>query len=519
MTRSVRRVLFGLAGAVVIGAACIAARVLIGRHTVKSVAPDFVPASWAQTRTTPGHRTHVGGAKAECRDCHDFERDGFKNPGTAVCTKCHTRETGVAHHGSPSRSTDCLTCHAFAIGAAEPTCIGCHAGPEGRLPAIVQHATVDCTACHRLHETPSIVPADCTSCHRERAPEHDERAGSKGCLDCHSPHEPASAAKTACATCHAQGAEPHPSAHDACVGCHEPHGFVPKASVCVSCHGPKTTLVASEVTAHAVCVNCHNPHAPGAAAAACARCHQDVQVSHGNAAACVSCHRPHTDDPTAVAATCTSCHEKVAATDTGAHRGGIVCEACHKPHAFEGLDEKTLCRDCHVHETTLVASNPGHADCVSCHGTSVVHVIAAPAACGTCHAAEQKFAPAGHQRCVGCHDPHGAQPTPPCASCHADKTRELHGAIPGGCGNCHRAHGPGGVAAPPACTTCHAPATLPALHAVPGHAVCARCHVSPHEPPRDDRATCTASCHTDRGAHEPGASVCTGCHVFRAASP
>ncbi len=180
MTRGVRRVLFGLAGAVVIVAACLAVRVLIGRHRAKSVTPDFVPASWAQARTTPGHRTHVGAAKAECHDCHDFERDGFKNPGTAVCTKCHARETGVAHHGSPSRSTDCLTCHAFAIGRAEPTCIDCHARPEGLLPAVVQHATVDCTTCHRLHETPSIVPADCTSCHRERAPEHGEHAGFEG---------------------------------------------------------------------------------------------------------------------------------------------------------------------------------------------------------------------------------------------------------------------------------------------------------------------------------------------------
>jgi hypothetical protein len=72
------------------------------------------------------------------------------------------------------------------------------------------------------------------------------------------------------------------------------------------------------------------------------------------------------------------------------------------------------------------------------------------------------------------------------------------------------------VAAPPGCATCHARPTLPALHAAPGHAQCSACHVSSHEPPREDRATCTAgSCHADRTSHQPAAQVCTGCHVFR----
>jgi hypothetical protein len=144
-----------------------------------------------------------------------------------------------------------------------------------------------------------------------------------------------------------------------------------------------------------------------------------------------------------------------------------------------------------------------------------VHAVAPPAACGTCHAAEQASAPAGHQRCVGCHEPHATQPTPACTTCHAKMNGEPHTTIQGGCATCHRPHGPGGLPAPPDCKTCHAPGTLPALHAAPGHAACASCHVSPHEPPREDRAGCTGTCHVDKRDHQPGAPVCSGCHVFR----
>lgn len=515
MTRTVRRVVWGVAAAVVVVAVCVAAFVKLRPRGPRGLPPDMVPAAWEQYRMTPGHQTHVGGEKAECHDCHDFVRDGFKNPGTAVCAKCHAKDMTSAHHRASTRSTDCLSCHAFALGRTDPTCIGCHASPEGKLAAIVQHATVDCETCHHLEQTPPVVLADCIGCHDQRATKHAEHAGSKGCTDCHGVHEPASVAKAACASCHREGAQPHPPAHDACIGCHEPHDFVATDSACLGCHGPKTTLVDREVPAHRDCVNCHNPHAPGKAAAACVGCHQNVKVSHGTAGACTTCHAPHGDDPVVLAATCTSCHKKVASSDTSAHAGGIACLTCHKPHGFGGLEAKTMCRECHGAETMLVASNPGHADCTSCHGASAVHKIAAPVACGSCHEPEQRSAPAGHQRCEGCHEPHAGKATPVCATCHADKSKEPHGTIQGGCATCHRPHGPGGVAVPPACTTCHALSTLAALHAAPGHAECASCHASPHQPPREDRAGCTGTCHVDKRDHQSGAPICTGCHVFR----
>jgi hypothetical protein len=515
MTRVARRIVWGLATAVVVLVGSAIALYALWPRSPPGVPPDLVPASWEQYRMTPGHQTHVAGGKAECRDCHDFERDGFKNPGTAVCAKCHAKDMASAHHRASPSSTDCLSCHTFALGRSDPTCIGCHANVEGKLPAIVQHATLDCDTCHHLEQTPSVVLAECSGCHEEVATRHAAHAGSKGCSDCHSGHEPALAAKAVCASCHAQATQPHPPAHDDCLGCHQPHDFVATDGACIGCHGAKTTLVDRAVPAHAVCTNCHKPHTPGAASAACVGCHESVKVSHGSAGACVTCHAPHGDDPVAVATTCTSCHAKIARSDTGAHAGGIACETCHKPHTFGGLDAKTMCRECHGREAMLVASNPGHTDCASCHGASVVHAIAAPAACGNCHAAEQKSAPAGHQRCVGCHEPHAGKATPACASCHANKTSEPHGNLQGGCASCHRPHGPNGVAAPPACTTCHAPPTLPALHSAPGHVACASCHVSPHEKPREDRAGCTGTCHTDKRDHQPAATVCTGCHVFR----
>ena len=342
MTRVARRVVWSLVTAVVVLGIGIVALLTLWPRGPQGVPPRLVPAAWAQFRTSPGHAFHVGQGKAECRDCHNVERDGFKNPGTDVCTKCHAKESAKAHHGGQGlAATSCLTCHQFAPGLPAATCIGCHAKPEGDLPAVVQHATAECTTCHRPHDEPSIVPADCTSCHDERAAKHGEHAGSKGCLDCHGAHRPATAAPAACSSCHAQPAGPRPAGHDACIGCHQAHDFVAGGEqACIRCHGEKTTLAASVAPAHAICTSCHTPHDPARAAGACVRCHQDIQVEHGAGGACVTCHEPHGDDPAVVALSCTSCHAKVALFDTAAHAGGVACEGCHKPHQFAGLDPK-----------------------------------------------------------------------------------------------------------------------------------------------------------------------------------
>ncbi|MGO8994601.1 MAG: hypothetical protein ACLQVI_14895 [Polyangiaceae bacterium] len=480
------------------------------------VPAETVPASWAEYRTSLGHTQHVGKENLTCKSCHDYERDGFKNPGPAPCVACHAKEGAKLHAGGVTKMTDCLTCHAFAPEQKIPTCISCHTEPAGRFAAITStHATTDCVQCHSPHGDPSVVAKACEGCHTERAPEHAAHAGSAGCGDCHKPHAPAKVALAECSTCHKEPAGPTPAGHDSCIGCHEPHAFVATANVCVGCHGAKDTLVATSVPAHAICTSCHTPHDPANAALSCAGCHAQVKVTHGDKTACITCHTPHSEDVNLKVVACTTCHAAIAPTDTGAHAGSTPCTSCHKPHDFQPATNKlALCASCHAKESTLASSNAGHADCASCHGPST-HQPKAGTACGSCHTKEQASAPKGHQACLGCHQPHSGShiPTATCASCHADKTGGPHDALKNGCTTCHRAHGPGGIPKPPACATCHADGPLPALHTVLAHKDCATCH-SPHKSKVPDRATCTGSCHADRKTHQPQAQVCTGCHAF-----
>ena len=453
-------------------------------HAVRrpaEVPEEMVPGSWVTYRTSLGHTQHVGKSNVTCRDCHDYQRDGFKNPGPAPCVRCHVKEGARFHADSVTKMTDCLTCHAFAPEQKIPTCIGCHAKAEGKFAAITStHATTDCVQCHSPHGDPSVVTKACEGCHIERAPAHAAHAGSAGCGDCH-----------------------------------KPHAFAASASVCVDCHGAKDTLLAASVPLHAICTSCHAPHDPGNAALSCATCHAQVKVAHGDKTACITCHEPHSREPSLKVNPCTSCHAAVAPTDTSAHAGSTPCTSCHKLHDFEPPANKlALCAGCHARETALVSSNRGHTDCASCHGASA-HAPKQGTGCATCHTKEQASAPRGHQACPGCHEAHSGShlPKATCASCHAEKTGGPHDRLTNGCATCHRAHGPGGVPQPPACTTCHADGRLPALHTVAAHKDCASCH-SPHRAKAPDRATCTGSCHADRRTHQPQAQVCTGCHAF-----
>jgi hypothetical protein len=496
VTRKRRFWIIGTLAAVLALAALVAAWSFHRRpHGIDEIPAALVPANWPQLRLTKGHEEHVGKQGIACKDCHDYEKEGFKDPGIAPCARCHEKETALTHPSNVAVPMNCRTCHVFAPDKVAPACISCHVSAqgvaagmgEGHVIAITTHATTDCAVCHSPHRSPSGVNAACTSCHEERAPSHAAHAGSAGCADCHAPHTPAAAAKVICASCHAKPAGPRPAGHDSCLTCHTPHAFTASLNVCVDCHGAKPTLMAAAVPAHAVCTSCHAPHDPGAAASSCTGCHASVEVKHGAKTACVTCHEAHGTHTTVIASTCTSCHAKVATSDTGAHAGGIACTSCHKTHDFDPpgskRDKLALCASCHAPEAALTARNPGHADCASCHGPSAHNPIAAPT-CGSCHAVERATAPPGHQECVKCHQPHSGEhlASATCASCHEDKTKGPHANVQGGCATCHRPHGPKGPATPPACSTCHVFGKLPALHTAPGHQVCAGCH-SAHGPP------------------------------------
>ena len=538
MTRAQRSVLATLLVSVCVLAAGAIGFVVKRAETPAGPPAELVPSAWSEYRTSLGHTQHVGKASIECKNCHDYEREGFVNPGVAPCARCHEKEAHHSHHGDDATKTDCLTCHEFAPKKQTPTCIDCHSEAQGSMAAIKTHAKAECTACHRPHEDPFTLSNDCRSCHADISSNHAGHEGTAACNDCHRPHAPAVAALGECARCHDGRSAPlapqdlTPAGHASCASCHKPHTFAATTSVCIDCHGKKPTLMATSVSAHAVCTTCHEPHAPESAAGSCVNCHAEIQVRHSSEKACTTCHAAHSGNVDRVAAPCTSCHSTVGASDVSAHAGGTPCEGCHKPHDFEPpatlANRTALCASCHERETREASSNRGHANCASCHGADAHKPAPAPA-CMTCHSREEASAPVGHRDCTSCHEPHGGARTPraeSCTNCHADKIGVPHGGsvvAPGvqmsgdvspPCTTCHRAHGPVGVAAPPSCTNCHARPQLPALHGVAGHAECRTCHTS-HEAPRSDRATCTTGCHANRRDHQPQAQVCSGCHAFR----
>jgi hypothetical protein len=524
--------------AIVVVVVGVAAWVKLIPHAPPGISPQLVPAAWATYRTSVGHTLHVGQKNVTCKDCHDYEREGFKNPGAAPCVHCHAKQAAKAHTSDEKHTIDCVTCHVFAPDKEPPRCIGCHgeavsgpahtpgvAKPEGALSAIHTHATTDCSDCHRMHDEPKVVVKDCAGCHTETAASHAEHAGTKGCQDCHRSHEPAARARVECAGCHKTPAGPKPASHDACLTCHEPHDFVATPAGCAECHAGKPTLLAATTPAHAICTSCHVPHAPETAAASCAGCHTTTKVSHhGDRTSCTGCHEPHGADPASKVTSCTSCHANMLSSGSPVHAPGVACSGCHKPHDFAAAPKPTLCATCHAREVSLTNKmhdarpatvTSDHTTCASCHGASTHAPTAAPP-CATCHAEEQKTAPTGHQACTSCHDAHSGETLPQaeCKTCHAKEAASPHGALSSGCASCHRPHGPKGPDKAPACASCHAKPELPALHQVAAHGSCAGCHDS-HGPPRSDRATCTTGCHADRRQHHPEAPTCAGCHVFR----
>lgn len=497
--------------------------------------------------------------EAACLACHDVHGDAAKGARVVLadCTACHTsiavthgKESAGGHAGAdPADAGESFDAAVARFAADSRAAAGLRDGGGAAHGGSAQV----CTTCHAPHSPALAARETCATCHAGTnasnapriAPRGKHVAGHEACVTCHEPHRARKADVRGCEGCHAD----HASAlategHTACTGCHAPHAPAEARASCASstCHGAKVTLASARVSSHQKCESCHDPHRPTESPAlACARCHADVKPKHPGfkskmvvATACVGCHAPH---PTAAAAAkattsspCSSCHTK-AHGDGSLHAGGVTCTKCHAPHEFGsamlashggGVKGKAkpetlaLCAQCHAERTRSVAARPGHADCTGCHGAT--HTPTKKPACTQCHAQEAASAPRGHAACTQCHDAHSGDlgKHAVCTSCHAEKTKALHGALPGAsCASCHAAHGPKGIVTPPPCATCHTPAKLEGLHGIGAHAAnCASCHSS-HTPPRSDRATCTTTCHTDRKTHQPAAQLCKGCHMFR----
>ena len=161
--RRARAVLWTLlAAAVVVGAAIAAPARRAASRASGGTRASSCPPSWAEYKTSAGHEAHVGQGKAACKDCHDYERDGFKNPGNAPCAKCHGEQAAHAHPSSPQAAKiDCLGCHSFTPNKPSATCIGCHAEPQGALAGIHEHGTTECSSCHTMHAEPFTKTASC----------------------------------------------------------------------------------------------------------------------------------------------------------------------------------------------------------------------------------------------------------------------------------------------------------------------------------------------------------------------
>lgn len=493
---------------------------------------------------------HHATAGVACGSCHSVH--GVKGPRAvaADCTQCHA--TTSAEHGRlVARPAEHPEPEVIADAAAAPFAADAAAlawvrttGPAAGAPLPDDpHAAPNgqvCSTCHAPHTGKAEANARCATCHVEGkgpprtplvAPRGHDTASHAACTTCHAPHDARKADVRACEGCHA---DRHPAlenpGHKACTSCHTPHAPAEAKASCSTCHAGKAVLASTKAPAHTDCTSCHDPHQPKASpAASCVRCHGQTRpthpaakTAHGEPAPCTGCHAPHPKpggavlaSPAGLATTCTSCHTKLG-NDHQAHEGKVACTDCHKPHQFElaSLGAKA-CASCHAPKVAAVSARPGHAQCKGC--LQDTHNPVPKPACASCHATEVATAPKGHAACTSCHDAHSGSRAghEPCTSCHADKEHALHAnATPAGCAGCHRPHGPNGPAAPPACATCHAPATRGGLHDKAGHQDCKTCH-EPHGPPRSDRATCTTGCHQDKGAHQPDAKVCRGCHIFR----
>ncbi len=518
---------------------CLACHVKQGRiqHASARAQAELGPAAQADCTdchafsapAPPGGDAGRGAGAWDCGRCHDAHRSDPAS-GTAVvahqgaaCSACHT-----PHGDAPASAGNCATCHAAVVathGRVE------RAGATLGVPARASESSrARCQVCHqRLHDPASAGGDGCVECHESTAPIVGERAltpgGHERCTSCHAPHGFAPAEVVACASCHAAQpaalASTKVAAHAACESCHQPHdpGADPSGA-CASCHRPLTSDHPTPAGGSA-CTSCHAAHPPAAsrgalhaasAPRACSECHQKASGDggfHARGVACRECHAPHRFKLTAAdMAPCERCHASELQHTRRLGAGHGACQQCHAGLPHDTTGEPRACDSCHAQQSR--GASAGHRACQGCHEP---HAGQVKSTCASCHAAVLASAPAGHRACQGCHEPHtGDLAVAGCTTCHADKEKASHHAVPGGCGACHSAHGPS-AKAPPACNTCHERVSSAGLHAVEQHSRCQDCHGAHVKQPRPEPEACR-SCHQDRAQHFSDARRCSGCHLF-----
>jgi hypothetical protein len=512
-------------------------------------------------------KTTPADGKAFCSQCHKLDLLSFPDDGVGpeqhrkcdgchvphaardqvlvLCTKCHEKivkpagqekTTALAHKS-------CASCHRPHLWKSPQNgCVPCHA-QQANLVAMrspPQHGT--CVGCHQVHG-PKPTGAVCVDCHSKSKKNHVALAPEKhkDCTACHSPHTPAPAeTKSACVRCHDQQLADvvrGPSGHskEGCFGCHQPHDS-PKAKVdvCAKCHQAPSRLVASATVAeHRDCASCHTQHkfSIDNPKAACLSCHGPAQAGKApksaaavvidatgaHKGACKDCHTQH-GPPTVQKSACFACHATVQKQFKEINATHGVCASCHQPHKPAAL-AKDKCQKCHEPQSTAASKWPAksaHAGpCANCHQP---HDAKAVKTCAECHDKEAKSALGGKHACAQCHAPHkapagtGAGWWASCASesCHAAKATAVKSRGPkhSDCKSCHTPH----RYASPTCASCH-DMSKRGLHSGKQHSKCNDCHDT-HAKSEFKREQCI-KCHANMRDHQPTATQCQGCHVFK----
>jgi predicted CXXCH cytochrome family protein len=221
--------------------------------------------------------------------------------------------------------------------------------------------------------------------------------------------------------------------------------------------------------------------------------------------------------PAGIDGDCFDCHAVHGARDEAlARQAGDTCRACHAPEAAREGNHPVGRK---VEVTVGIPLVEGENGCVSCHdlvggsGDALLRETET-LLCSECHddptdAAHDRVRGRHGIRCLGCHDPHGADDlltatvsSQGCLACH---DRPAHGHPTAGdvtCGDCHDAHEPEDV---PACESCHETAHR-ASTASHGSVACGECHPVHASPPLGGPGDANPSERTCLACHGPAAS-------------
>lgn len=419
----------------------------------------IVPESYHRASVTGGHVAHVGahapdGGVIACRDCHEVDVRGFKEPGLGACRSCHEHNAGF-HHGGDAGLADggaltCLSCHPFWVREGDPpvtnwVCLNCHAQPQGQKRAIEVHEAA-CFYCHVPHRDPLTQPPDCVVCHDKVGLVHGAKAGTgvTTCMQCHEQHTRAEAATKGCLECHSNPKEQKRAAtlvtakaltkgHESCGDCHVPHKFRRgEVKACEGCHSKQPVLAkGTSPKAHAACTGCHQPHAATAPPKTCQPCHQGIRSAHPvkpDLPACMACHPMHEKLPQgAVAKECKECHDEpehqgMVHAEKDARGRPMTCATCHGHHRFSrDRRPQEACGTCHEAALTAVGKvkKDGHAKCGDCHAGLPHKPVGLQKDCADCHK-DKSVTGKPDAKCQDCHEAHSGAADKSCASCHKD---------------------------------------------------------------------------------------------------